>query len=53
VTPPPGSATIGGGQLLPILVAGAILLVVLAGIPLAVLRRRSDAQEGGDSTGRR
>jgi hypothetical protein len=48
VTPPPGSATVGGGQLLPILVAGAILLVVLAGIPLAVLRRRSDAQDGGD-----
>ena len=48
VTPAPGSATIGGGQLLPILVAGAILLVILAGIPLAVLRRRTDAQEGGD-----
>ena len=48
VTPPAGAATVGGGQLLPILVAGAILLVVLAGIPLAVLRRRADAQEGGD-----
>ncbi len=36
-------ATVGGGQALPILVALAILVVVLAGIPLAVLRRR-----GGD-----
>jgi len=31
---------VGGGQLVPILVAVAILVVVLAGIPLAVLRRR-------------
>ena len=53
VTPPPAAATIGGGQLLPILVAGAILLVLLAGIPLAVVRRRSEAQEGGDQAGRR
>jgi hypothetical protein len=48
VTPPAGAATVGGGQLLPILVAGAILLVVLAGIPLAVLRRRQGAEEQGD-----
>ena len=53
VTPPPGTATVGGGQLLPILVAGGILLVVLAGIPLAVVRRRSGAEEGGDQAGRR
>jgi hypothetical protein len=33
-------ARLGGGQTLPILVALAILVVVLAGIPLAVLRRR-------------
>ena len=35
--------TVSGGQALPIIVALAILVVVLAGIPLAVLRRR-----GGD-----
>lgn len=33
-------ARVGGGQMLPIIVALAILIVVLAGIPLAVLRRR-------------
>jgi hypothetical protein len=38
---------VGGGQGLPILVALAILAVVLAGIPLAVLRRRSTG-EGED-----
>lgn len=31
-----------GGQTLPILVALAILVVVLAGVPLAVMRRRAD-----------
>lgn len=31
---------IGGGQTLPILVAIAIVIVILAGVPLAVLRRR-------------
>jgi hypothetical protein len=40
VTPPPGSVTIGGGQLLPIAVAVLIVGVVLAGIPLAIIRRR-------------
>jgi hypothetical protein len=53
VSPPAHAPTVGGGQLLPILVAGAILLVILAGVPLAVLRRRSDAEEGGDRAGRR
>ena len=46
-----GQATQGarlGGQTLPILVALAILVVVLAGIPLAVLRRRSGT---GDEDG--
>ena len=39
-TPPPGSVSVGGGQLLPIVVAILIIAVVLAGIPLAILRRR-------------
>ena len=33
---------LGGGQTLPVVVALIILLVVLAGIPLAILRRRGD-----------
>ena len=33
---------LSGGQALPILVALAILVVVLAGVPLAVMRRRGD-----------
>jgi hypothetical protein len=37
-----------GGQTLPIIVALAILVVVLAGIPLAVLRRRGDASGDED-----
>jgi hypothetical protein len=44
-----GGPQIGGGQTLPILVALAILIVVLAGVPLAVMRRRGQADEdGGD-----
>jgi hypothetical protein len=41
-------ARVSGGQAVPIIVALAILVVVLAGIPLAVLRRRSggDEEEG-------
>ena len=39
-TPPPGTITVGGGQALPIIVAGLIIVVVLAGLPLAVARRR-------------
>jgi hypothetical protein len=35
-----GGAGTGGVQLLPIIVAGLIVLVVLAGLPLAILRRR-------------
>ena len=38
-------ARVGGGQTLPIIVAIAILVVVLAGVPLAVLRRRSGGEE--------
>jgi hypothetical protein len=37
-----------GGQSLPIIVALAILVVVLAGVPLAVLRRRDGADEDGE-----
>jgi hypothetical protein len=46
---------VGGSQTLPVIVALAILLVVLGGIPLAFIRRRgsNDAGEGdGDSPGR-
>ena len=39
-SPPPGSVTIGGGQILPIVVAILIVAVVLAGLPIAVMRRR-------------
>lgn len=47
-SPPPGTLRVGGGQVLPIVVAVLIVLVVLAGVPLAVLRRRrgSDEDEG-------
>jgi hypothetical protein len=48
-SPPPGTPTLGGGsQTLPIIVAVLIVLVVLAGIPLAIMRRRrtaGDAEE--------
>ena len=40
-----GGARVGGGQLLPIIVALAILIVVLAGIPLAFVRRRRPGDE--------
>jgi hypothetical protein len=38
-------ARVSGGQTVPIIVALAILVVVLAGIPLAVLRRRGGGDE--------
>jgi hypothetical protein len=38
-------ARVSGGQTVPIIVALAILVVVLAGIPLAVLRRRGGSDE--------
>jgi hypothetical protein len=51
-SPPPGTPTVGGGsQTLPIIVAVLIVLVVLAGIPLAILRRRQsrgEVEEEGD-----
>jgi hypothetical protein len=48
ITPPPGSITVGGGQFLPIAVAILIVLVVIAGIPLAIIRRRRTADGGDD-----
>lgn len=39
-SPPPGAVTVGGGQVLPIVAAVLIVAVVLAGLPLAVMRRR-------------
>jgi hypothetical protein len=45
-SPPPGSVSVGGGgQTLPIIVAVLIGLVVLAGVPLAILRRRQSGAE--------
>jgi hypothetical protein len=43
-------ARVAGGQTLPILVALVILLVVLAGIPLAVLRRRGEPASSEDAS---
>ncbi|HLQ15040.1 MAG TPA: hypothetical protein VK256_04200 [Candidatus Eisenbacteria bacterium] len=40
-----GSLRVGGGQVLPIVVAILIVIVLLAGIPLAVLRRRRPSGE--------
>ena len=40
---------VGGGQTLPIIVALVILVVVLAGIPLAILRRREEPAASDDS----
>lgn len=45
VSPPPGAVQIGGGQILPIVVAILIALVVLAGLPLALRRRRGARAE--------
>jgi len=50
-SPPPGAVSVGGGQTLPIIVAVLIVLVVLAGLPLAILRRRQSkggVEEEGD-----
>ncbi len=47
-SPPPGAIRVGGSQLLPIVAAVLIVLVVLAGVPLAVLRRRRPDE--GDET---
>jgi hypothetical protein len=50
-TPPPGAVTVGGGQVLPIIVAILIAVVVLAGLPLALVRRRRAAGEPGEDEG--
>lgn len=51
-SPAPGTPSLGGGsQTLPIIVAVLIVLVVLAGVPLAMLRRRQsrgEVEEEGD-----
>jgi hypothetical protein len=51
-SPPPGAVKVGGGsQTLPIIVAALIVLVILAGIPLAIVRRRQShgkVEEEGD-----
>jgi hypothetical protein len=51
-SPPPGAPNVGGGsQTLPIVVAVLIVLVILAGVPLAILRRRQsrgEVEEEGD-----
>jgi hypothetical protein len=50
-SPRPGVVQVGGGQVLPIVVAILIAIVLLAGLPLAVLRRRKgrgEVQEEGD-----
>jgi hypothetical protein len=48
-SPAPGTPNVGGGsQTLPIIVAVLIVLVVLAGIPLAILRRRQSHGEVED-----
>jgi hypothetical protein len=44
-SPTPGTVRIGGGQLLPIVVVALIVLVVLAGVPLGILRRRKSSGE--------
>jgi hypothetical protein len=44
-----GSPTIAGGEILPIVVALAILIVVLAGVPLAVVRRRRPGEQKGSN----
>jgi hypothetical protein len=47
VKPPSGAVQVGGGQVLPIVVAAVILLVLVAGVPLVLLRRGRD-EEGAE-----
>ena len=51
--PRAGGPTIGGGQTLPIIVALAVVLVLLGGIPLAVVRRRGGGDAEPQRTGER
>ena len=46
-SPPTGAVTVGGGQLLPIIAAILIAVVVLAGLPLSVMRKRRPSQKKG------
>jgi len=48
VSPPAGAVTVGGGQTLPIVAAGLVAVVVLAGLPLAIMRRRRSAGAEGE-----
>jgi hypothetical protein len=50
-SPPPGSVSVGGGQLLPIIAAVLIGVVILAGLPLAVIRRRGRGEVEDDDAG--
>jgi hypothetical protein len=43
--PPSGAVNVGGGQLLPIVIAAVILLVLVAGVPLVLLRRGRDEED--------
>ena len=47
-TPASGAVKVGGGQTLPIVVAVLIVVVVLAGLPLAIVRRRRGAEPDED-----
>ena len=47
-SPAPGAVTVGGGQVLPLVVAIIIVVVVLAGLPLAVVRRRRGGASADD-----
>ncbi len=49
----PNGPTVGGGQTLPIIVALAVVLVVLGGIPLALMRRRENEAGAGDARSER
>lgn len=43
--PPRGSAQVGGGQTVPLLIALGVALVIIASLPLAFLRRRGQEEE--------
>ena len=47
-TPKPGAGPTVGGSILPLVTAGAIVLVLLAGIPLGLRRRRVGAGSASD-----
>ena len=47
----PAGPTVGGGQTLPIIVALAVVLVLLGGIPLALMRRGESEEDGQGGRG--